>query len=255
MIKNITLSLITAIFIFTMIGCGNAKTSNCDCNNTSFSDTNQLPIADAGADDVTEESTVVTLNGNKSKDSDGDKLTYLWTLISKPTGSNAVLSDRTRVNPTFVADEIGDYKFKLVVNDGKIDSLPDTVTISANIIRNKVLSVCDTWSYLNTGGTAGTFDRWNISDIPQGATFDFEFEAYSIPDKFKIAYPIGNTVLDSGWRGDYAPKGEVLSGKGTLHSYNLITKGTKNTMTIQISGKQPNTEWTYRVRCIEHPSK
>ena len=222
---------------------------------SSVSHENQLPIANAGVDKAVEESTVVALDGSGSSDPDGDSLTYLWTMVSKPAGSNAVLSNATVVNPTFVADEIGDYEFQLVVNDGQVDSLPDTVIISANMIRNKVLSVCDIWSVANSGGSAGTFDSWDISDIPQGATFDFEFEAYYVPDKFKVTYPVGNVVLDSGWRGGYAPNGEVLAGPGTLHSYSLFTKGASDTMTVQVSGEQPGTAWNYRVRCVEHPQE
>ena len=216
---------------------------------------NVPPIANAGQDKAVDASTLVELNGIGSNDPDGDPLTYLWTLVSKPNGSNAVLSDTTIVNPTFVADEIGDYTFQLVVNDGQADSLPNIVIVSANVIRNKVLSICDVWSVANSGGSAGTFDSWDISAIPQGATFDFKFEAYSVPDKFKVAYPVGNVVLDSGWRGSYAPNGEVLAGPGTLNSNSLFTKGAEDTMTVQVSGEQPGTAWNYRVRCVEHPQQ
>jgi len=50
--------------------------------------------------------------------------------VSKPAGSTAVLSDAAVVNPTFVADSSGSYVVQLIVNDGTVDSAPDTVSIS-----------------------------------------------------------------------------------------------------------------------------
>jgi hypothetical protein len=73
---------------------------------------------------------VVTLDGSKSSDADGDKLTYKWTLGSAPAGSTAKLSDATAVKPTFTPDKAGDYKFTLIVNDGQIDSDPFAITVS-----------------------------------------------------------------------------------------------------------------------------
>ena len=57
-------------------------------------------------------------------------MTYSWSFISRPTGSAAVLSNPTTVNPTFVIDKAGSYIVQLIVNDGKVDSAPDTVTIT-----------------------------------------------------------------------------------------------------------------------------
>ena len=40
------------------------------------------------------------------------------------------LSDPTAVNPRFTVDVTGTYVAQLIVNDGMIDSAPDTVTIN-----------------------------------------------------------------------------------------------------------------------------
>ncbi len=45
-------------------------------------------------------------------------------------GSTAELADDTTVNPSFTADKAGAYVAQLIVNDGKVSSAPDTVTIS-----------------------------------------------------------------------------------------------------------------------------
>ena len=72
----------------------------------------------------------VTLDGSKSSDVDGDVLTYRWSFVSKPKGSKAALQSPNSVNPNFVPDKVGDYVVQLIVNDGLLDSVADTVKIS-----------------------------------------------------------------------------------------------------------------------------
>ncbi|OEU83263.1 MAG: hypothetical protein BA865_05745 [Desulfobacterales bacterium S5133MH4] len=72
----------------------------------------------------------VTLYGGGSKDPDADCLNYRWELAFRPSTSQATLSDLNASSPTFVVDALGCYVARLVVNDGKADSVPDTVYIS-----------------------------------------------------------------------------------------------------------------------------
>jgi len=51
-------------------------------------------------------------------------------MTSKPNDSNATLSDATLEKPTFVADVNGTYDIQLIVNDGHVDSVADTVVIT-----------------------------------------------------------------------------------------------------------------------------
>jgi hypothetical protein len=93
---------------------------------------NNPPLADAGADQNLQLSTnplQVVLDGGNSSDPDNDPISYHWTL-SAPAGSNAVLNDRTLMNPNFTADIAGIYTVQLQVFDGKTYSQTDTVTIS-----------------------------------------------------------------------------------------------------------------------------
>lgn len=96
---------------------------------------NAAPVANAGSVQNVVAGTTVTLDGTASSDANGDALTYAWTLISKPTGSGAILALPNSVKPTFVADIAGTYTFSLVVNDGKIDSSAVTVAIEASTIN------------------------------------------------------------------------------------------------------------------------
>jgi hypothetical protein len=74
-------------------------------------------------------------------------LTYSWSLTTVPSGSTASLNDPTINSPSFVADLAGEYVATLVVNDGKVDSAPDAVSIY----------VCPPWD-VNCDGTVDIFD-------------------------------------------------------------------------------------------------
>ncbi|TQV74216.1 fibro-slime domain-containing protein [Exilibacterium tricleocarpae] len=101
---------------------------------------NQLqnrPVANAGPDQTGPLGDVFVLDGSASRDADGDPLTYAWTLLTQPDDSQAVLSDPTAVNPQLEADVAGAYTVQLIVNDGQVNSAPDTVTLTAEAPNNK----------------------------------------------------------------------------------------------------------------------
>ncbi len=92
---------------------------------------NQPPVAHAGPDQTvgcgSPTGTLVTLNGSGSSDPDGDALTFSWT-GAFPEGGGTV----TGVNPA-VTLPLGTHTITLVVNDGQVDSAPDTVTITVTV--------------------------------------------------------------------------------------------------------------------------
>ncbi len=91
---------------------------------------NSKPVADAGPDQAGQTGTPVQLTGSGSFDVDNNPLTYFWSFTSKPEGSTSALSNDSVINPTFTPDLAGTYVVQLIVNDGTIDSDPDTVTIT-----------------------------------------------------------------------------------------------------------------------------
>ena len=64
----------------------------------------QAPVANAGPDQTVAVGALVHLTGSGSTDPNGIPLTFSWSLTTRPSGSTAVLSSATTVNPTFVAD-------------------------------------------------------------------------------------------------------------------------------------------------------
>ena len=92
---------------------------------------NRAPIANAGPDQAAVTGAVVILNGTGSSDPDGNPITlFVWTFVSRPAGSGAVLSNATTANASFTADLPGTYVVQLIVGDGQLLSQPDTATIT-----------------------------------------------------------------------------------------------------------------------------
>lgn len=113
--------------------------SAADAVNITVSNENVMPVADAGPDQPSvAEATTVSLDGSGSSDPDADTLTYAWTQTSGPT---VTLSDASAVSPTFTAPSLSSntpetIAFSLVVNDGNVDSLADTVGVTINNINS-----------------------------------------------------------------------------------------------------------------------
>jgi hypothetical protein len=99
---------------------------------------NQPPVAEAGPDQAVAcagpDGAVVSLDGTASSDPDGDSLTFAW---SAPGIS---FDDPTSPTPTAMFP-MGESTVTLVVNDGMVDSAPDTLTITVQDTTPAALAV------------------------------------------------------------------------------------------------------------------
>ena len=119
-----------AIFVAILVilaSCGGGGQN--DSNSQDDPNINTPPVSEGGVSQGAVSGSLVTLAGSGT-DGDGDALTYLWSITSEPNGSNISLSDATIPNPTFSPVIDGNYVLSLIVNDGTVDSVPDSVTIS-----------------------------------------------------------------------------------------------------------------------------
>lgn len=101
-------------FIFTILFLLSACTSS-DSSSSSEQEQNKSALQGEtvvlSASDVTNDS--VLTNG-----SSGIELTFEWTIISRSANSNAELSTPGGLEPTFVADQLGEYVIGLIIRNG-----------------------------------------------------------------------------------------------------------------------------------------
>jgi hypothetical protein len=92
------------------------------------------PVADAGKNVQTTAKSTVTLDGSASTNANGDALSFVWSLTSKPSTSSAALSSSTTSKPYFIPDVAGTYTISLVVNNKVLHSRSSTVTVTASAV-------------------------------------------------------------------------------------------------------------------------
>jgi RHS repeat-associated protein len=118
----------------------------------------------------------VTVDGTGSTDADGDPLTYSWSILNQPSGSNLTLTDiLDPAKKTFVPQLVGDYITQLIVNDGQLDSPPvtDTITVTAPVVvTNQPPQITSTPVSTATVGTAYSYPV--IATDPNNDTLSYQ---------------------------------------------------------------------------------
>ncbi|MBI3892209.1 MAG: PKD domain-containing protein, partial [Candidatus Wallbacteria bacterium] len=116
------------------------------------------PVASAGANQVRNIGTAVTLDASASSDADSDPLTYAWTRISGP--SAPALSSAASFRTTFTPTVAGMYVYRVTVSDGRGATSTAGVTVTVN--RPPVARAGT--SRLVNAGTAVTLDASTSTD-------------------------------------------------------------------------------------------
>ncbi|HPK41584.1 MAG TPA: hypothetical protein PKZ69_08160, partial [Candidatus Cloacimonadota bacterium] len=124
--------------------------------------TNHMPIADAGVDQIILSTTNCILDGSASYDPEGSAITYLWTAPQGITLSNATIATPVFTSPLVEEETI--FTFTLVVNDGEFNSLPSSVDITVK----PALPV----TYLEYDSPSYTF-KWQTPDTVE-KTFRYD---------------------------------------------------------------------------------
>jgi hypothetical protein len=144
---------------------------------------NVPPVAEAGSDQaVNAVGTVVQLDGTQSYDANGDHLTYRWSMLSKPSESNAALVGALTSRPTFTVDVHGDYIIQVEVNDGSGGIATDTMKVGFNNIRpvanagtSQSVALGDAVCLSGTGSIDANGDslfyQWSFTTVPTGSSW------------------------------------------------------------------------------------
>lgn len=96
---------------------------------TTVTATNAAPVAVVAPGRKLYTGTSFALDGSSSFDTNGDPLTFQWTVTSAPLGSTAVPASAAAAMTQFVPDVHGQYEISLTVNDGRAASTPATVKL------------------------------------------------------------------------------------------------------------------------------
>jgi PKD domain/REJ domain len=232
----------------------------------------QQPVANAGAATSVTVGDVVLLDGTKSTDPGKGVLTFAWTLASSPKGSQARLESTNNANPSFIADQAGDYKVTLIVSNKDSSSEPSSVTITATAgvpIANCADSVNQVGTVVTLDGSAShavgnsalTY-KWTVTDpmmapvvLSNGASSRPTFRAELVGD-----YAV-SLVVNDGNRDSAADTATVTVRSSISLSapvavvVPMVTAGRGQTVTLNGSGSYDpdGTALTYQWTLISKP--
>lgn len=173
------------------------------------------PDAVAGPDQNVSVLESVILDGDMSSDVDGDDLSYAWSIISTPEGSEAVIRSANSTKATIVPDIAGSYEIELIVNDGTNDSPGDVVVINAFLpLANAGLD------FAVTPNTNLSLDG-RLSYDPNGYPLEYTWEV--------VSKPVGATVVLSNSSDPATP---VFQGdfEGTYEINLVVNNGYTNSL-------------------------
>ncbi len=142
---------------------------------------NIRPVADAGPDQsFSATPPFVTLDGGGSFDADSDPLSYHWQQIYGPVveinDANSAIT--TFSMTTFSPAEYGAYIFKLVVNDGSLDSFADSVNI---VVGSGRVPVADAGSSRYAGTDSVQLDGTGSYDPDASGSLSYQWQQISGP--------------------------------------------------------------------------
>lgn len=125
---------------------------------------NVAPVADAGVNQSVVMGEVVSLIGSNSADANLDQLSFAWNIVSRPEGSAATIVNPTAAYAVFTADLAGGYIVELKVNDGLVDSQPDTCSVVAITFQDATTDALQDASNIINSFDVGVFNNKNMGN-------------------------------------------------------------------------------------------
>jgi len=127
------------------VSCGTKSVTKSNCFTVSSSSGNNAPQISAGKDKQTDVGAAVTFNDATASDSDGDTLTYTWSVSEAPSGATSGTDYTLTSTSSLKAAEFkpltekanGTFKLNLTVSDTKT-SVSDTVLVVVGVIIGDV---------------------------------------------------------------------------------------------------------------------
>ena len=186
MLAKFTLYSCSLILILSISACVGSTSTQQTENSQHIPLSDDVPIANAGINQNVLTGNMVTLNGSNSSDDNvsSSDLIYTWTLIP-PVGSSAILSSTSSSRTTLVPDVDGVYTINLVVSDGVLTSISDTVIVTASSTTpTNAAPVADAGVNQSVStGSLVTLDGTNSSDdVLSSSSLTYSWELISRPE-------------------------------------------------------------------------
>ncbi len=175
---------------------------------------NIAPIAVTKEKEKVLVNTEVILDGTKSFDPDSSSdLSYQWSFISKPSGSESIIMKASSAEANITPDIEGNYRIGLIVNDSIYNSVQaikmihvvsnNTIPV-ANAGEDKVIPVNKTYTLNGENSIDANGDpliyKWRIISQPESSNIKLTNIESSTPKIFPLKegeYSIGLIVNDS----------------------------------------------------------